>query len=380
MGVAVAGCANGDTAEPVNRAGQGAHRNPHVADTVISPKPWLGSSVLLGVVVGAGLQLQQAQLWSNTADGAALAVAVVLAMAARGLVRRHTAVWRRRVWLDRAAWWLALLSGAVAMFAVCGLRAASTLDESLLPALEGEDLQVTGWVTAMPQRNEAGTRLRLAVESASRQGLAVRLPPVIDVAWYVGGFQGAAERQATAAAPVIAASARAAAPPANGPGPGPGPVLCAGELWQMTVRLKAPHGLRNPHGFDYELWAWEQGLQATGYVRAGPRDAPPVLLASSWRYPIEQARQRVRDAILQRLAGDAATAAAMADGEGADAVESPGDSAARVRIAGVVAALVTGDQRAIDLWMSTIKYDAGPHWEKGSFSSESTFGSTWSVC
>jgi competence protein ComEC len=51
------------------------------------------------------------------------------------------------------------------------------------------------------------------------------------------------------------------------------------------VRLKAPHGNLNPHGFDYELWLWEQGLQATGYVRAGPRDAPPQRIETTWRHP-----------------------------------------------------------------------------------------------
>ena len=47
------------------------------------------------------------------------------------------------------------------------------------------------------------------------------------------------------------------------PAPAPGTLAVA-------VRLKAPHGHINPHGFDYELWLWEQGVQATGYVRAGP--------------------------------------------------------------------------------------------------------------
>lgn len=36
---------------------------------------------------------------------------------------------------------------------------------------------------------------------------------------------------------------------------------------RLTVRLKAPHGYANPHGFDYELWLLAQGIDATGYVR-----------------------------------------------------------------------------------------------------------------
>src|SRR6218665_58311 len=106
----------------------------------------------------------------------------------------------------------------------------------------------------------------------------------------------------------------------------------AGERWALTVRLKAPHGMRNPHGFDYELWLWEQGVQATGYVRTGPKDAPPLRLGATWRHPVERWRQSVRDAIVERL------------GRGAQDSREP----LRARIAGVVAALVTGDQRAIE--------------------------------
>jgi len=36
---------------------------------------------------------------------------------------------------------------------------------------------------------------------------------------------------------------------------------------RLTVRLKAPHGYANPHGFDYELWLLAQNVDATGYVR-----------------------------------------------------------------------------------------------------------------
>ena len=90
----------------------------------------------------------------------------------------------------------------------------------------------------------------------------------------------------------------------------------------MTVRLKAPHGNSNPHGFDYELWLWEQDLQATGYVRAGPRDTPPKKLATTWSHPIERARQAVREAIFERVDNR--------------------------QLAGVLAALVVGDQNAIE--------------------------------
>jgi len=101
------------------------------------------------------------------------------------------------------------------------------------------------------------------------------------------------------------------------------PDLQAGERWRATVRLKAPHGHVNPHGFDYELWLWEQGIQATGYVRAGVRDAAaPQRIAQTGLHPVEWARQSVRDAVLRQVQDR--------------------------KIAGILAALIVGDQNAIE--------------------------------
>lgn len=45
------------------------------------------------------------------------------------------------------------------------------------------------------------------------------------------------------------------------------PSLHVGELWQLQVKLKKPHGLRNPGGFDYEKLLFMQGIRATGSVK-----------------------------------------------------------------------------------------------------------------
>ena len=95
--------------------------------------------------------------------------------------------------------------------------------------------------------------------------------------------------------------------------------LRPGQRWRFTVRLRRPHGNLNPHGFDYELQLFEQGVRATGYVRDAP---PPQLLDEAAGFPVERLRQRVRDAIY----------AAVADR----------------RAAGVLAALAVGDQGAIE--------------------------------
>ena len=290
------------------RAGGGVPQAP--LPQALSPDavPWLVPAVLLGIVAGAALQLQQPALWRVPVYGGLVLAALVMGWAARAVARR--ACRPRRAWARWSALALAASAGAVAMFACAGLRSVQHGAQALDPALEGQDLRVTAMVVSMPQSNEAGTRLRLAVETAHKEGVSVRLPPRIEVAWYGGLFRDA-----------VGVGELQAQPPA----------LRAGERWEMTVRLKAPHGLRNPHGFDYELWMWEQGVQATGYVRVGPGDAPPLRLASTGRHPVEQARQSVRDAILDRL------------GHG-----EAGADTARWRLAGVVAALVTGDQRAIE--------------------------------
>lgn len=254
--------------------------------------------MLSGAVAGAALQLQQPVLWPAGAYAVLALLAGVLAWGA----------WRARRGALRLRGAAMACAAALAVFALTGLRASHFATGALNPALEGRDILVTGVVAAMPQPMDAGLRLRLAVESASLAGAPVQLPAWIDVGWYHGVLQEAPDLAQLQRQPQR---------------------LRAGERWQMAVRLKAPHGARNPHGFDYELWLWEQGVQATGYVRAGQRDVPPRRIEATWRHPVEQARQTVRDAIFDTLAPDIT-------------------DALRVRLAGVVAALVTGDQRAID--------------------------------
>ncbi|MCY7319394.1 MAG: DNA internalization-related competence protein ComEC/Rec2 [Ramlibacter sp.] len=251
---------------------------------------------LPGVIAGTALQLQQPQLWSweRYAVLAALAaVAAVAAMAMLAAVGMRPLPVRRRL-RGRSA--LVLLAAAVLAFATVGLRAVQFAGQALTPALEGRDIALTGVVAAMPQRNEGGQRFRFELESARIGADAVRLPPVVSLGWY--GPLGGEDAQR------------------------PAPELRAGERWQLHARLKAPHGNLNPHGFDYELWLWEQGLQATGYVRAGPKDPPARRLGIGWRHPVERARQSVRDAIYARVQDRKA--------------------------AGLLAALVVGDQNAID--------------------------------
>lgn len=42
--------------------------------------------------------------------------------------------------------------------------------------------------------------------------------------------------------------------------------LLPGQVWQLRLRLKPPHGYQNPGGFDYERWLFNRQIDATGYV------------------------------------------------------------------------------------------------------------------
>ncbi|WP_324291801.1 ComEC/Rec2 family competence protein [Cupriavidus sp. D39] len=200
-----------------------------------------------------------------------LAAAGLLAAAlALRLRTRHTG------WARLALIALSLLAG----FGWSAWRAEVRLGERLASAQEGVDLVVSGVVAGLPAQAARGQRFAFALDDAGGMPSRVLL-----------GWEDA---------------------PAG---------LRPGERYVFTVRLRQPHGLANPHGFDYEFWLMAAGLGATGYVRDAmgePRDAVGERLA--WR--IARWRAQVRDHVLQSLPADA-------------------------RFVPVLAALVVGDQRGI---------------------------------
>ena len=77
-------------------------------------------------------------------------------------------------------------------------------------------------------------------------------------------------------------------------GPYPSP-LKVGDVWQLQVRLKPPHGFSNPGSFDYERWLFEHRIRATGYVRVSSDNR---LLESHWyQHPIDRVRQVLAERI-----------------------------------------------------------------------------------
>ncbi|MEY4345422.1 MAG: hypothetical protein RL032_1254 [Pseudomonadota bacterium] len=249
-----------------------------------------GLAASVGWVAGTAIQLQQSVLW----QGWVYACIVVLALAACAQAAINLVANGKR-------FAVLLVACAALAFAVTGLRSVVFVAYALNPALEGRDVWVTGVVTDLPQRNDAGLRFRLRVESAGLGGQSIALPSRVDVGWYAGVYPTGSELVGLQRQPVE---------------------VRAGERWAMLLRLKAPHGSSNPHGFDYELFLWEQGVQATGYVRAGASDPSPQRLAQTWLHPVALARQTLRERIFTQVE--------------------------QRQFAGLIAALVVGDQNAID--------------------------------
>ncbi|MGH8727887.1 MAG: DNA internalization-related competence protein ComEC/Rec2, partial [Burkholderiales bacterium] len=193
----------------------------------------------------------------------------------------------------RWAKWFAI-GGAffAAGFCWAAFLAAARLAETLPATLEGVDLNVTGVVASLPHNLEQGTRFEFDVERSPHE-----VPERISLSWYRAD--------------------RANEPP---------PDIHPGQHWRLTVRLKRPHGTVNPHGFDFEAWALERNLRATGYVREEGAIELIEDFVPKPRYWVENVRERIRENF------------------SADIGERP--------YAGILIALAIGDQRAIlkDQW------------------------------
>jgi competence protein ComEC len=288
-------------------------------------------SVLLGVPLGTFLQLQQPELWS-AGMYAACALAGLLGawalkaaqprvgLGALGPVPQAPSLAGFPSWLFV---FMGMLAVTAMVFAATGLRATTQMQQRISPALEGKDLQIKGWIAELPRRTERGWSFVLAVQSATLLGQPVQVPPKVRLVWVsfvrpapnpkVGLEEGVNE----GTQPHLQPDPEAPLTPPNSPLRHD---LRVGDFWAFDVRLMRPHGLSNPVGFDAELWMWQQGVLATGHVRA-QKEQGAQHLQSTWRYPVQQLRQTVRDRVLRWVQPTSA--------------------------AGVLAALVAGDQSAI---------------------------------
>jgi len=79
-------------------------------------------------------------------------------------------------------------------------------------------------------------------------------------------------------------------------------LLKAGQCWRLQLRLRSPHGLMNPGGFDYEAWLFREGIGATGYVRQAQTCAvTEARVLNFGQRRILELRQHIVDQVAARL-------------------------------------------------------------------------------
>jgi competence protein ComEC len=156
--------------------------------------------------------------------------------------------------------------------------ASYRLAERLPKNLEGRELSVTGYVLDLPEQDPR--RIAFNFQPVPDQQ---HLPSKIRLSWYQ-----------------------------------PTQTIKAGQHWRFTVKLKRPHGLFNPAGFDYESWLFSQNIGATGYIRS--KITPQLLGTASGFDTISVWRQAIADrlALLVPDKESLALIKALSIGDGGD--------------------------------------------------------------
>ena len=246
-------------------------------------------SAILGFTTGVLVLQSSAELPSIAVliACAAGSIALIALSALIALAKRH-----RSFSSDARKACTAAIAGTLLGYAWAALLAHQALSPQLPTADEGRDLTIVGIVDSLPYRFEQGLRFNLQVERTETPGINV--PPRIALSWY-------ADRRGEAKLPEA---------------------LMPGERWRLTVRLQRPHGNANPGGFDYEAWLLEQGIRATGHVRVDDANARLDAFVPRFGTIVERSRALLRERILRALEGR--------------------------QYAGVIVALVIGDQRGIE--------------------------------
>ncbi|MCQ8105553.1 DNA internalization-related competence protein ComEC/Rec2 [Methylomonas sp. SURF-2] len=162
--------------------------------------------------------------------------------------------------LARRRHWHACLLICGAIWA--GAYADWLLSDRLAPALAGKDTIVRGYIAGIPKSADNRVGFDFKVTRADPG-----VPDKLRLNWYY--------------------------PPGD---------LKAGQAWELTLRLRRPHGRANPGAFDYEAWLFANHIGATGYVRAKPQPVrfdPPFSVA---RY-LALSRQAIADRLDSLLPG-----------------------------------------------------------------------------
>jgi competence protein ComEC len=203
------------------------------------------------------------------------------------------------IWLSRNftnAKRLAIIGLLFAMgFAWNARYAENRLGNLLSTELEGKEFTLEGRVAALPQSNLSGAKFAFEVARAtSGKEVLKDFPRRIYLSWQPAWRN-----------------------------PQEIPEVIPGQRWKLKAKLKRPYGSLNPHTFDFERWSFHQDFGASGSVRSGELLIDKDVSWNEFELRMELARWHLRKKIQSMLPSDA-------------------------RYAGVLIALVMGDQNAIN--------------------------------
>lgn len=143
---------------------------------------------------------------------------------------------------------LAIVTSFLLGFFWASALATFRVSDALPPALQSVPIAMIGVVASPVERIEHGVRFRFDVEqvlTTDAQNNSVQVPKYISLSYYPAKPWG----KTTASGTVDSTKFK------------------VGSRWQLSAKLKRPHGTQNPHGFDFEAWALAENMRATGTIR-----------------------------------------------------------------------------------------------------------------
>jgi competence protein ComEC len=158
--------------------------------------------------------------------------------------------------------------------------AAIRLSDALPHAWENKPIELIGVVSSVSELTERGERFHFDVEKVLTLDAAV--PRHISLSFYPANSWGQNNQAEVQTAPRVA-------------------TFKAGERWQLTARLKRPHGTQNPHGFDFESWALAENIRAAGSIKTKANNKKLQNFVWHPKYMVEHVREKIQQRIVKVL-------------------------------------------------------------------------------
>ncbi len=155
-------------------------------------------------------------------------------------------------------------------FAFCLWYAHSIAKFSLLPEWEGKTIWIKGKVASLPHVSTFHTSFLFQVDELRNNMRIQKVATRFTLSWPHSDLN-----HSHLVLPTI------------------------GDEWLLPVRLKKIHSMMNPGGFDFEAWAFQNGIRATGLVLE--KEKPLFISNHFWFHPVDHLRYSIQEKIKQIL-------------------------------------------------------------------------------